>query len=97
MAREPLPPPAGSARAGPQRPGRVRAAGRGGTGRGGCCGNSASLRAAWDSALNSVRWDIGSKSFPVTVERPWNRFSREFVAAPSLEVSKSEGAWSNLG
>lgn len=31
--------------------------------------------------------------FPVRVLRPWHRFPRQAVPAPSLEVSK-DGAWS---
>ena len=41
--------------------------------------------------------DIGKELFPVRVLRPWHRFPREAVAAPSLAVSKArlDGALSN--
>ena len=40
--------------------------------------------------------DIGKKSFPVRVLRPWHRLPREAVAAPSLEITRLDGIWSNL-
>ena len=45
------------------------------------------------------RLDIRKKFFPVRVVRPWHRFPREAVAAPSLEGFKArlDGALSNLG
>lgn len=39
------------------------------------------------------RWDLGKKSFPAIVVRPWNEFPREIVAAPSLEVSQGQVRW----
>ncbi|KFU87493.1 hypothetical protein M959_06148, partial [Chaetura pelagica] len=42
--------------------------------------------------------DIRKKFYSVRVERHWNRFPREAVAAPSLEVLKGrlDGALSSL-
>ncbi|KAK4825558.1 hypothetical protein QYF61_000146 [Mycteria americana] len=44
------------------------------------------------------RWDIRKKFFTMSVARPWNRFPREVVGAPSLEVFriKLDGALSSL-
>ena len=45
------------------------------------------------------RLDRRKKVFTVRVVRPWPRFPREAVAAPSLELFKArlDGAWSTLG
>lgn len=56
-----------------------------------------------DSGFNLTegrfRLDIGKKFFTVKLLRPWQRFPRVFVSAPSLEVLKTRlgRAWSNLG
>jgi len=44
------------------------------------------------------RLDIGKKFFTMRVMNHWNRFPREAVAAPSLEVFKArlDGALSKL-
>ena len=43
--------------------------------------------------------DMRKTFFPVRVVRPWHRFPRESVAAPSLEGFKArlDGALGNLG
>ncbi|KFV60215.1 hypothetical protein N341_10207, partial [Tyto alba] len=49
-------------------------------------------------AEGRFRSDIRKKCFTVRVVRHWNRFPREAVDAPSLEVFKArlDGALSNL-